>query len=1403
MRGTVRWLRFLLVTALIFGMLLPLPAVTAETEDGNLIYNGDFSVIDEDGIPEGWYTEAYIEDPGYSVFKVDPSEKRNGSNVVSIQNIALNDARFAQVVEVLPETVYRFSGDIRAEDVQEGHGANLSIEGMYLFSEKVYDTDGEWQHIEWYGETGPDQEDVTLFVRLGGYSGESMGKAWFADIRLEEVEEIPDGVIPDSWFKEEREPAVYDDEDETADEEEAGPAWPWLLCLGIAYACAVVLFVRGTRDGAALKPETTVADKLAVPLLFLFALIVRIIVSAVCKGYDVDVGCFLSWGGTMLTYGPTQFYLNTGFCDYPPAYTYVLGLCSLLSKLTGASDALTRVIFRLIPSMCDVAACWMIYRIGIKNRLESKRWIFAVTFLMALNPATILNSAAWGQMDSVLCLLLLAVALYAVNRKWEFALPLYMLSVLVKPQALMLGFLGLAALILAWIREPDRRKSILKGLGISLAVFAVIVIPFSIGQPLDWLYQLYASTLSSYPYAVLNTVNLFYLLNGNWVKTAEPANLFAPIILLLISCGWGVLWLLRGKSRFRFWWIELSLSGAFAAAFLVFTIIRANWGIVGALSMAFAFMIVLSLYIRKGDLKFLPYCGALLFILLYVLGVKMHERYIFPAVFLLPAAWMIHRDRRILWVTAAISATTLISEGIILDNCIRLGATLGHLNNDTVLLADILSVVNILATLYAAWLGLEICLERSPKEIPVAAALFPVRTVSRVRSPLDYAPDSRLRWSLRDSVILGAIVLVYSVISLTTLGSTKAPQTAWTSSGYDESVILDTGEHEGPVTVLYFAQVSRYDFSVAESDDMQGWSEEHYAEMNQGQCWRWKYVTESWETSDGERRYSNSRMDDVIRFTGRYLRISAHQIGLALNEILVRDEAGQILPVTVVERIGGTPDSELYSDPSLLLDEQDTLEALPSWFPTASEEGGEDIPQPSWWNSTYFDEIYHARTGFEFLHGTSPYETTHPPLGKVLMSFCISVFGMTPFGWRFAGALAGILMLPGMYLFAKQLTGKTLLASFACGFMALDCMHLTQTQIATIDSFPVLFILFAFFFMLRFMQLNILTEKPARVLTNLFLSGLFMGFSIASKWIGVYAGAGLAVLFFWHCLRHIRLCGEAEILAAGQTCSPEEKKKLAPYLKTKSSRQSPGIRKTMILCAWCVLFFVLIPLTIYLLSYVPYFAYDKSIHSFGDYLRAVWRAQEGMFNYHSIKGLGMDHPFYSPWWEWPIIGKPMYYASEQYLPDHGLHYSIFCFGNPVVWFGGLAAVACCLVLHLLGKRYAVEGRNSSVWHLFSDSFDGRYGIVLIGLLAQYLPWMLVPRGTYIYHYFASVPFLILACVLALNAFTEKFEKPGRMLTVLLLALAAVFFIIFFPYASGILAPSSWMDIGKNILSIWY
>lgn len=76
------------------------------------------------------------------------------------------------------------------------------------------------------------------------------------------------------------------------------------------------------------------------------------------------------------------------------------------------------------------------------------------------------------------------------------------------------------------------------------------------------------------------------------------------------------------------------------------------------------------------------------------------------------------------------------------------------------------------------------------------------------------------------------------------------------------------------------------------------------------------------------------------------------------------------------------------------------------------------------------------------------------PLGKVIMSLGIAIFGMVPFGWRVMGALAGILMLPAMYLLGKQLTKKSSFAFAAALMLALDCQHFTQTRIATIDSYP-------------------------------------------------------------------------------------------------------------------------------------------------------------------------------------------------------------------------------------------------------------------------------------------------------------------------------------------------------------
>ena len=96
-----------------------------------------------------------------------------------------------------------------------------------------------------------------------------------------------------------------------------------------------------------------------------------------------------------------------------------------------------------------------------------------------------------------------------------------------------------------------------------------------------------------------------------------------------------------------------------------------------------------------------------------------------------------------------------------------------------------------------------------------------------------------------------------------------------------------------------------------------------------------------------------------------------------------------------------------------------------------------------------------------------------------------------------------------------------------------------------------------------------------------------------------------------------------------------------------------------------------------------------------------------------------------------------------------------------------------------------------------------FAILLIGFLAQYLPWALVPRGTYIYHYFASVPFLIICITLLMEQIQLRRRKAASFCMLGFILAAAGFFGLLFPYASGIFAPTGWLEAGRKILNIWY
>ena len=772
----------------------------------------------------------------------------------------------------------------------------------------------------------------------------------------------------------------------------------------------------------------------------------------------------------------------------------------------------------------------------------------------------------------------------------------------------------------------------------------------------------------------------------------------------------------------------------------------------------------------------LTFYMALALIGVYVLGVKVHERYLFPALLLLLMTYVTTRDRRVLWLFGGLAVTTFINTAIVLDNAVLFGAEQGHLNPDTNAVNDTLCVINLLLCGWGMLLGIRGLRASQTKSVPAIEETEEKNDIPEgYRRMLVSPADARLHLTLRDYVVIGTVTVLYAVLAFTNLGAKTAPQTAWVSTSPDEQVVFDLGE-EKEFSVLYYAGVSYNNFSLSVSSDGENWSEQYPCQMREGMCWQWHYAVESYTDDAGKIHFTGAAPNNIEWFNARYLRVNACESGLNLWEIVARDRNGENLPMTLIDHTGAQPD---------LLDEPKPAEHL-------IDENASCIGEPGWFNSMYFDEIYHAREAYHNLHGEITYEWTHPPLGKLLMSVCVAIFGMTPFGWRFAGAMIGVLMLPALYLLALQLTKKRSVAFVAMTAFSLDLMHFTQTRIATIDSFPLLFILLSYLCMVRYMQMDlfalkdgensrIFTRAFCRSLIPLFLGGLFMGLSIASKWTGAYSAVGLAVLFFsavWRQARASMLSYELET----------ENEKLRARLR---NAQNHTMQRILITCGFCVVFFVVIPCVIYVLSYIP------QISPGGPFTIArVIQTQENMLSYHSTPGLGMDHPFQSPWWQWPFILKPIWYVQDHYEPS-GFASTIMCFGNPWVFYIGAFAMAGVLVLWVL-RHMSISRKGFA---LKNGNGDLTLFVIVIGFLAQYLPWMLVPRSMYMYHYFASVPFIILSTAW----FIGQIRKPNHrwLLIAVYLVGASVFFVMFFPYASGVLTNTEWMDAMKWFSRLYY
>ena len=548
---------------------------------------------------------------------------------------------------------------------------------------------------------------------------------------------------------------------------------------------------------------------------------------------------------------------------------------------------------------------------------------------------------------------------------------------------------------------------------------------------------------------------------------------------------------------------------------------------------------------------------------------------------------------------------------------------------------------------------------------------------------------TRLDW-----ILLGALTAVYAVVAFAGLGSTAVPQNYLHFEQANTYAQIELKEPQAISAIRYWSGLNTADYLLQFSPDGENWIDQVKEDGTSGmtqqytQLFRW-----------------NDAVLDPDNGPVRYVRITSGGAEY-LGEVVLYGADGQAISPEQLIVAGGC---------EALFDEQDTAAAY------------------TFKNGTYFDEIYHARTAMEHIEQVWPYEITHPPMGKMIMSLGIRLFGMTPFGWRFMGTLAGVLMLPLLYVLLKRMFGYTAVAAGGSTVFAFDFMHFVQTRIATIDSYAVFFIVMMYLFM--YMWLTEPPEREGRRTAYLALTGIAFGFGAASKWVCIYAGGGLgAVWLVYWVMRFVR----------------ERKAALNGFLEN---------------VGWCLLFFIVVPCLIY---YASYWSYGPSQGADGpwrlfkkEYLKTVIDNQTYMWNYHS--DLVSTHPYSSKWYQWLFDVRPiLYYLSSN---ADGTTVSFGAFNNPLVSWAGLTA--------MLGM----------VWVAVRER-DERAVFILIGYLANLLPWVLVSRLTFAYHYFPSTVFLVLA-IGYLFADLRRHDQCWPVSVGSFAGVTVLLFCIFYPVLAGV------------------
>jgi hypothetical protein len=159
--------------------------------------------------------------------------------------------------------------------------------------------------------------------------------------------------------------------------------------------------------------------------------------------------------------------------------------------------------------------------------------------------------------------------------------------------------------------------------------------------------------------------------------------------------------------------------------------------------------------------------------------------------------------------------------------------------------------------------------------------------------------------------------------------------------------------------------------------------------------------------------------------------------------------------------------------------------------------------------------------------------------------------------------------------------------------------------------------------------------------------------------------------------------------------------------------------------AWLAGSLLVLPVVVYVALYIPWALLEN--HQ----LVTGWPANhtgqslveltQAMYRYHNE--LSDAHAASSPWWAWPLNLKPVWFYQGSYADSTAA--AIYDAGNLVIWWMGIPAM-------FFVAYQAFRRRSLSL------------ALILVAFLAQWVSWARIDRAAFQYHYYTSLPFVVLS-----------------------------------------------------------